>query len=76
MFSLIKELFIVLLSFSSSLATTCVLLNDETCMVIYTSIDLNPVEFKHYSFMISLDKCSGSCNFFSPKICVPTKQKA
>ena len=22
--------------------------------------------------MVSLDKCSGSCNFLSPKICVPS----
>ena len=31
MFSLIKQVFIVLLSFSSSLATKCVSLNNEPC---------------------------------------------
>ena len=64
---------IVLLSFSSSLArnqTKCMFLNDETCMVRPTLIDLNPVELKYYPFMISLDKCSGSCNVSSTKICV------
>ena len=49
MFSLIKQVFIVLLSFSSSLArlakirTKCLSLNDEPCMVRHTLIDLNPV---------------------------------
>ena len=58
MFSLIiiKQVFIVLLSFSESLAIKCVSLNDEPCMVRPTLIDLNPVELKHYLFVISLDK--------------------
>ena len=25
--------------------------------------DLNPVKLNYYPFMISLDKCNGSCNF-------------
>ena len=50
-------------------------LNDEPCMVRPTLIDLNLAELKHYSFMVSLDKCSGSCNVLSPKICVPRKAK-
>ena len=59
MFSLIEDTFIVLLSFSDSLArdqTKCLFLNDETCMVRPSLNDLNPVEVKHYRFMISLDK--------------------
>ena len=44
-------------------------------MVRPTLIDLNPVELKYYPFMISLDKCTGSCNVFSPKICVPKGTK-
>ena len=39
MFSLIKQVFIVLLSNSKSLATKCLSLNDL--------IDLNPVELKY-----------------------------
>ena len=66
-------MFIVLLSFSESLATNCVSLNDEPCMVIPTLINLNLVKLKYYPFMISLDICSGSCNALSPKICVPKK---
>ena len=75
MFSFIKQVFIVLLDFSSSLATKCLSFNDEPCMVRPTVVDLNPVELKYYLFMISLDKCNGSCNALSPKICVPKKTK-
>ena len=67
MFSPIKRVFIVLLSFSSSLAhvtkvrTKYLSLNDERCMVRSTPFDLNHVELKYYPFTISLDKWSGSC---------------
>ena len=46
MFSLIKQVFIVLLSFSESLATKYVSLNDELCMIRPTLLDLNSVELK------------------------------
>ena len=65
MFGLIKQLFIVLSSFSESLATKCLFLNDEPCMVRPTFIDMNPVALKYYPFMISLNKCTGSCNVSS-----------
>ena len=71
-------MFIVLLSFSSSLATKYQSLNDELCMVRPTLIDLNPFELKYYPFMVSLGKCSGSCysgNYLSTKACVPSKTK-
>ena len=63
MFSLIKQVFILLLSFSSSLVrvadrTKCLSLNDDPCMLRPTLIDFNPVERKHYPFMISLDSCN------------------
>ena len=56
MFRLIKQVLIVLLSFSSSLTrvvkvsgrTKCLSLNDEPCIVRPTLIDLNPVELKYY----------------------------
>ena len=38
-------------------------------------IDLNPVELRYYPFIVSLDKCSGSCNVLSPKICAPKETK-
>ena len=68
-------MFIVFLSFSISLAIKCLSLNDERCMVRRTLIDLNSVELEYHPFMISLDKCSGSCNVLSPKICVPKATK-
>ena len=44
-------------------------------MIRPTLIDLNPVEFKHYIFNISLDKCTGSLYVLSPKLCVPKNSK-
>ena len=58
MFSLNKKGFIALLSFSKSLVTKCLSLNNEPCMIRLFLIDLNPVELKHYPFMIRLDKCN------------------
>ena len=69
MINFTKLVFIVLLSFNISLATKCLSLKDEPCMVRPTLIDLNPVELKYYPFTISLDTCSGSCNVLSPKMC-------
>ena len=71
---LIKQVFIVLLSFSSSLAAKCFSLNDEKCMVRPTLVDMNPVKLKYYSFMIGLEECSGSCNVLFPKTSVPKKR--
>ena len=54
-------MFIVLLSFSESLAreqTKSLFLNDVPCIVKPTLIDMNPVELKYYPFMISLNKCT------------------
>ena len=55
MFSLIKQVFIVLLSFSESSATKRLPLNDESCMVRPTLIGFNLVELKCYPFKISSD---------------------
>ena len=49
----------------------CLVLNYEPCMFRPTIVDMNPVERKYYTFMISLNKCNGSCNVFSPRIYVP-----
>ena len=61
------NLFVVLLSFSESLATKC--------LFKPTIIDMNPNVLQYYPFMINLSKCAGSCNALSPKICVPNKIK-
>ena len=73
MFSLIKQVLIVLLIFTECLArnwTKYVSLNDETCVLRPTLIDLNLVELKYYLLIINLDKCNRICNVLSPKICV------
>ena len=70
-----SSLFITLFSFRESLAMKCVSLNDEPCLIRPSLIDLNHDELKYYPFMINLDKCTGSCNVLSPKICVPKETK-
>ena len=37
--------------------------------------DSNPFELKYYPFTISLNKCTGSCNVLSLKLCVPKETK-
>ena len=69
------SLFIVLLTFNKSLATKCLFLNDEPCMVRPTLIDMNPAELKYYPFMINLNKCTRSCNVLSPKIVCSRRKK-
>ena len=49
MLSLIKQVFTALLSFSECLATKCMSLNNEPCMVRTTVIDLNPFELITHS---------------------------
>ena len=68
-------MFVVLLSFSKSLATKCLSWNNLSCIVRSTFIDFNPFKPKYYPFMISLDKCTGSCNVLSPKICILKETK-
>ena len=44
-------------------------------MVRTTFVDLNNIELKYYSFMISLNKLSGICNVLSPKMCFLKEKK-
>ena len=77
-FWLIKKVFIVLLSFSGSLATKCVSLSNETCVARPTLINLNPIGLKYYPFMVTPDKCNKSfyvVDDLSTNICVPSKTK-
>ena len=59
MFSFFKQVFVVLFSFSSSLATKYLFLNDEPCIVRPTLID----------------KITGTYNTLFPKVCVPKYTK-
>ena len=63
------------MSFSKSLGTKWLFLNDKLCVVRPTLIDMNPVELKYYPFMISLNKCTESSTVLSPKMCVPKERK-
>ena len=76
--ALLNKCLLYLLSFSESLVrnqTKCLFLNDEPCMVIPTLIDLDPFELKCYPLTNSLNKCTESCNVFSPKICLSKERK-
>ena len=76
-YRLIKLIFIALLSFSGSLAgianvsnlTTCISLNNQSCMTIPTLIDSNRDEYNQgwycYTIMANLDRCHESCNSFN-----------
>ena len=46
------------------LVTKYVPLNNESCITRPYLVNLNQVELHYYSFIISLDKCSGNCNAF------------
>ena len=48
---------------------------EKPCMVRPTLFDINPVELENYLFLISIAKCTGSCNVVSPKLCVPRETK-
>ena len=69
------SLFFVLLSFSSSLATECLFLNDESCLVRPTLTHLNPVQLKYYPLMISLNKCTGSFMSYLEKCGINKRHK-
>ena len=53
-------------------------LNNEPCVNRAIFIELDLVELSYYPYMISLEKCDGSCNAFDGlciKVCVPSKMK-
>ena len=55
-------IFVLLLRFDGSIAMKCVSLNNPTCTVREMLINLNPDGDQYYPYMVSLDKCNGSCN--------------
>ena len=68
MFGLIKKIFIGLLIglVNGSNHTKCFLLNNQKCMIQPTLFNLHLNEYSqefHYSqFLVTWDRCSGSCN--------------
>ena len=78
MFKLIKQVFIVLLSFSGSLTTKCASLNNE--QYIPTLISLNPdnhdQRLHQYPVILSLHRRNWICNTaddLSSRLCVSNK---
>ena len=78
MFKLIKQVFIVLLSFSGSLTTKCASLNNE--QYIPTLISLNPdnhdQRLHQYPVILSLHRRNWICNAvddLSSRLCVSNK---
>ena len=53
-------MFVALLSLSRSLATKRMSFSNEPWVIRPNLIDLNPVEFNYYPFIISQDKCVGN----------------
>ena len=62
MFRLIKQVLIALLSFSGYLTEKYRYLNNKPGMIRPTFINIKHIELKYFPFIISLDKCNGSCN--------------
>ena len=75
MSSLIKQVLILLLSFSSSLAIKCLSLNDEPCMVRPTLIELNTANLKYYPFVISFKNVMEVVMSYCQKYVFQKKQK-
>ena len=84
MFKFTKKAFIAVLSFSGSLARVTkvsnhkkrISVNNELCLTRPTLFDLNSVELHYCPYMVSSDRCDGSCNTFddlSSRIFVPNK---
>ena len=71
-------MFITLLSFGESLTAKCVSLNNPPCCVKLTLIDVNFNEPLSYPSVVSMNKCSGSCNTIGDpyaQVYVPNKVK-
>ena len=71
-------MFITLLCFGESLAAKCVSLSNPPCYVKLILIDVNFNEPLSYPSVVSMNKCSGSCNTIgdpNAKVCVPNKVK-
>lgn len=58
----LKQTFIVLLNLGGSLARKRTSLNNQPCIARTTLIDENPDELPYHPFVISVNKCGGSCD--------------
>ena len=66
MFGFMKQIFIAFLAVGGSLGAKCVFASNQTCPNRPTLTDLNAPDGLHYSlFVVTLDRCDGSCNTFN-----------
>ena len=71
-------LVLVLLCFGESLTIKCISLNNQSCLVRPTLIDLNPGELYYHPVTITPNRCDGSCNTTKDpfgRICIPNKME-
>ena len=77
MFGFMKQIFIAFLAVGGSLGAKCA--SNQTCLNRPALADLNAPDGLHYSlFVVTLDRCDGSCNSFNNlynKINFPNKTK-
>ena len=80
MFGFIKQVFIIVLSFSESLASIVISLDNQQRMNQPILINLHCNEhsqgLRYYQFAVSVDRSMGSCNVLndlSNKVCIANK---
>ena len=59
----------VLLAVRGSMSVNCISMNNQSCIVRPTLIDLNPDEIYYYQFIISINRCHGRCNTTKDPYC-------
>ena len=67
-------MFVVTMSLFRCNSLKCVSMNDQVCKVRPEIININSNEPSFYTYIVKINKCSGSCNNINypyAKLCVP-----
>ena len=67
-------MFVVTMSLFCCNSLKCVSMNDQVCKVRPEIININSNEPSFYTYIVKINKCSGSCNNINypyAKLCVP-----
>ena len=67
-------MFVVTMSLFHCNSLKCVSMNDQVCKVRPEIININSNEPSFYTYIVKINKCSGSCNNINypyAKLCVP-----
>ena len=67
-------MFVVTMSLFRCNSLKCVSMNDQVCKVRPEIININSNEPSFYTYIVKINKCSGSCNNINypyVKLCVP-----